>query len=333
MPLSGERPRSWRLPACGLVILVFAVSFYVQLSSRYGGERLDHGMFSSEQLHAKSDHSVRKKWRTNDNVDSDGHERDSPWWRSKNEDSPPDLDLPIKLIHLDLKGAAPRVDYLRQLFPLLRKLGATGLLIEYEDMFPYSGNLSIIRNGESYTPEDISIILQAARMNRLDVVPLVQTFGHMEWLLKHEQFADIREVPMDPTVICPTAERAWTVIKDMLRQVRKLHPYITMFHIGADEAWHIAEDERCQRALVERYHDSKMELMLAHVTRTARFLKRELKIDRVLMWNDMFAETDVHLMNNSELGRLLEPVVWGYARDVTAPGYFPEGMFDRYSEV
>uniref|UniRef100_A0A914WNU3 beta-N-acetylhexosaminidase n=1 Tax=Plectus sambesii TaxID=2011161 RepID=A0A914WNU3_9BILA len=329
MLLTGERSRAWRMPVCVLLLLLCAVSFYIQLSSPFADERIVKlSEFSGEQQQI-FDPNGDLKWKPG--AKEDTPERAPSWWRSQTDDA--DLELPVKLVHLDLKGAAPRVDYLRQLFPLLRKLGATGLLIEYEDMFPYSGNLSVIRSGQSYTSDDISTIIKVARMNHLDVVPLVQTFGHMEWLLKHEEFRDIRELEGDATVICPTAPRAWMVIKDLLRQVRQLHPSVTMFHIGSDEAWHVGEDERCQKALTERYHDSKMELMLAHVTRTARFLKRELKIERVLMWNDMFSETDVLLMNKSRLGELLEPVVWGYARDVNAPGYFPEGMFDRYSEV
>ena len=55
------------------------------------------------------------------------------------------------LVHLDLKGAPPKISYYRKIFPLFKTLGAKGLLIEYEDMFPYSGNLQMLAANNAYT--------------------------------------------------------------------------------------------------------------------------------------------------------------------------------------
>ncbi|XP_058708074.1 hexosaminidase D isoform X2 [Poecile atricapillus] len=85
-----------------------------------------------------------------------------------------------RLVHLDLKGAAPRAQYLEQVLPLLRTLGATGLLLEYEDTFPYTGSLELLQAPHAYSPVELRALLSRAREQGLDVVPLVQSFGHME---------------------------------------------------------------------------------------------------------------------------------------------------------
>ena len=72
------------------------------------------------------------------------------------------------------------------MFPLLRDWGATGLLIEWEDTFPYVRELALLgSNGPScssgaYTVEEARELLKLAGDSGLAVVPLVQTIGHLE---------------------------------------------------------------------------------------------------------------------------------------------------------
>lgn len=71
-----------------------------------------------------------------------------------------------------------------QVFQFFHQCGATGLLIEWEDTFPYSERLASIGSQKSltlkYTEHEIERIHYLAHENKLDVIPLVQTFGHLE---------------------------------------------------------------------------------------------------------------------------------------------------------
>jgi hexosaminidase len=82
-------------------------------------------------------------------------------------------------VHFDLKGAAPKVSYFEQLFPLLRKWGANGICIEYEDMFPFDGIVANIKHKQAYTKDDIEKINNLAKENNLEVMPLLQTYGEL----------------------------------------------------------------------------------------------------------------------------------------------------------
>lgn len=62
-----------------------------------------------------------------------------------------------RLVHFDLKGAPPKIEYLQQLIPIIVQLGGTGLLIEYEDMFPYEGILKPISALNHYTKAEVCV--------------------------------------------------------------------------------------------------------------------------------------------------------------------------------
>lgn len=89
-------------------------------------------------------------------------------------------DKSFRYVHLDLKGAPPSLVYLRQLLPHLAQWGVTGLVIEYEDCFPYHGALQVLRAPHAYNVEELRAFLFDCRALRMDIIPLVQTFGHME---------------------------------------------------------------------------------------------------------------------------------------------------------
>jgi len=60
------------------------------------------------------------------------------------------------LVHLDMKGAPPPCAYMVALMPHFAAWGATGLLIEWEDMLPFEGPLEVIRHPEAYTQDEVS---------------------------------------------------------------------------------------------------------------------------------------------------------------------------------
>ena len=83
--------------------------------------------------------------------------------------------------------------------------------------------------------QDISALLQAAKDNNLGVIPLVQTFGHLEFVLKLEQFRNLREEPAYPQSICPSLDEAVDMVRSMVTQIMEIHKDSTHIHIGCDE--------------------------------------------------------------------------------------------------
>lgn len=140
-----------------------------------------------------------------------------------------------RIVHLDLKGAPPKIQYLLRIIPLIRQWGATGILVEYEDMFPYKDELSHISREQCYSVEDIRAIQDVVRTEGMEFIPLVQTFGHLEYVLKHNAHAYLREVKDNPMSLCPSNEDSLPLIKALIEQVMSEHEGLNYIHIGGDE--------------------------------------------------------------------------------------------------
>lgn len=163
-----------------------------------------------------------------------------------------------RFIHLDLKGAPPKVEYLQQLFPLLRQAGANGILLEYEDTFPYAGEL--LRHAvadNAYSLSEIEDIKRLAKENGLEIIPLVQTLGHLEFFLKLEHYRHLREMDEFPQAICPSRNDTYELLTNMIDQMLIAHPDSKWLHIGCDEVYQIGICDRCK-------HKERDELFLNH---------------------------------------------------------------------
>ena len=64
-----------------------------------------------------------------------------------------------------------------QVLEMIQKVGATGVLLEYEDMFPYDGRLKNVVAKNHYSKSEVEQIVKKCEDLNLEVIPLVQTFG------------------------------------------------------------------------------------------------------------------------------------------------------------
>ncbi|XP_053618138.1 hexosaminidase D-like [Plodia interpunctella] len=216
------------------------------------------------------------------------------------------------VVHIDLKNTPLKLSYLTQLLPTLRKLGATGLLMEYEDMFPYEGELVQIQNQNSYRRSELKNFLIICKYTNLEVIPLVQTFGHMEYVLKHREFRELREFDPYMDSICPSKPKSIDLIRKKLSQVILFHRSVAPLkhiHIGCDEVYYI-NLLLCKECSVR--HLSNEEIFMAHVQTVTSIVKNMSQDTTVLIWDDMLRFT----YSDFPVDQKAEPIVWNYKKKV-----------------
>jgi hypothetical protein len=169
----------------------------------------------------------------------------------------PDLDW--RVYHLDLKGTRRRFENMLAILPELAEFRINAIVAEYEDAVRLDRHPDIA-TPEALTPTQVrAYVAEAARFG-ITVIPLVQTLGHLQYLLSKPAYARLREEPSDPSEACSSHPDTWPLIRDFIDELIDMHPGVPYLHVGLDETARVGTCPRCLKILagkprINRYLD------------------------------------------------------------------------------
>ena len=176
------------------------------------------------------------------------------------------------------RNAVPTLEGAKRLIDRLAALGLNLLLLYTEDTYevpeyPYLGYLR-----GRFTMEEIRQLDAYAASYDMELMPCIQTLGHMAQFLQWEHHRDLRD---RPDILLIDDEKTYTLIEAMLKTLRSC-VRTGRIHIGMDEAHEVG---------LGRYLDlhgpvDRMELMRRHLEKVANLCRKYGF--QPMMWSDMF---------------------------------------------
>jgi hexosaminidase len=162
----------------------------------------------------------------------------------------------VKGFHLDLRVQVMTMDALKAFTLKLHNFGINTLIMEWEGTYPFEKH-PLIPNRYAYTKAEIVSFISYCNSLDIDVIPLQQSFGHVEYILRNDRYKDLREDQKDFSQVCPlqtTLDSA--LFTDLYTELASTHTskYI---HIGGDETYLLGHDERC-RSMAAKEGKSKL---------------------------------------------------------------------------
>jgi len=154
--------------------------------------------------------------------------------------------FPIRGFHLDLRIQVMKMPALKAFAYTLSKNGVNTLIMEWEATYPFKLH-PLIANRYSYSREEVASFTAYCKSIGLDVIPLQQSFGHVEYILRHHRYAELREDQKDYSQINPLKEeQAKKLFTELYKDLISTHssPYI---HIGGDETYLLGHSPESQQ--------------------------------------------------------------------------------------
>src|SRR5438874_10043730 len=140
----------------------------------------------------------------------------------------------IRGAHLDLNGLPPTPSRLLKLIDIIAAAHFNCILVDWEDSSPWSVDPRF-RSETAYTVEQVEAFDHRASERGLEIIPLVQSLGHMETPLRFPEYAPLRELPDRCDGINPLAPGATDLIICMIDDVLSCSGEVRYFHLGGDE--------------------------------------------------------------------------------------------------
>jgi hexosaminidase len=140
----------------------------------------------------------------------------------------------VKGFHIDLRIQVMKMPALKAFAKHLSENGINTIVMEWEGSYPFA-DAPLIPNRYAYTRTEIADFIAYCNGLHIDVIPLQQSFGHVEYILRNYQYAALREDPKDFSQVCPSQVALnKELFTKLFKDLASTHssPFI---HIGCDE--------------------------------------------------------------------------------------------------
>ncbi len=186
----------------------------------------------------------------------------------------------VRGLHIDLRCQKLRPEYLARYVAELASYKINTVGFEWEDCFPFLREPAIA-GPYHYSRDEVRMILAACRDNFITAVPLLQTIGHVEYILRNDAYAPLRESHRDLSQFCLTNPDVMPLVRRLIDEVAELHDG-AMFHMGGDETRLLGHCPRCAARAAE---SSTADLYADHAAQVAGYISSIGKTP--VLWADI----------------------------------------------
>ncbi len=190
-------------------------------------------------------------------------------------------EMSYRAAHFDVKHHLDHMNYYYKSIDRLARYKINAVVFEFEDKLRYRRQ-PVIAAPQAITIDEMAALTTYARKRNIEITPLVQGLGHATFILKHPEYADLREQPDNRWAFCPLDEGTYQVLFDMYRDAMEATPGSRYFHIGGDEVGNIGLCPRCSPMAQK---EGVLRLNLYWLNRVCDFLIENERIP--IFWDDM----------------------------------------------
>lgn len=189
--------------------------------------------------------------------------------------------FPVCGFHIDLRIQVMTMPALKDFAKELAGFGINTLVMEWEASYPYEKHATI-SNKYAYTREQVKDFIFYCDNLGIEVIPLQQCFGHVEYILRHDRYRELRESNKDISQVCPLEVKGdKELFTDLFADMASLH-HSKYIHIGGDETRLLGYCSECSAKAAE---EGTSKLFADYLTMICKIVTDMGKVP--VLWSDI----------------------------------------------
>jgi len=182
----------------------------------------------------------------------------------------------LLVLHLDFNTIQMKRETVVSVLRTAAECGYNAILWEIENKVKWR-TCPVCVHPEAFSKEEFREILGEAKSLGLKSIPLLQTFGHAEYILL-KAHPEWREKSSDPACYCVSRPEVRAFLRDMVREYLEVFGPVEEFHLGGDEVAALGTCPVCSKR-------NRMDLYAEHLLDVSADLRA--KGVRPGIWCDM----------------------------------------------
>jgi hypothetical protein len=222
-------------------------------------------------------------------------------------------DLHRRQIYWDDAHHLDRPETLRNAIQQAAFYKLNGFILKLEGHFQYQSASAVVEPN-ALSPAELQSLTDYALARHVELVPFLDSPGHIAFILKHPEYAKLRAFPDSNYEGCATNPDFYKLLHGMFQDLLSANRGVQYFYLSTDEPYYVglANNSQCDEATQARKLGSVGKMLAEFLTKTANWLHDRGRT--VVFWGEYPLKPDdieslpAHLVNGETYGPQFDPV-------------------------
>jgi len=194
-------------------------------------------------------------------------------------------DLEQRNIYWDDNHHLERMAVLKQALRQAAFYKINGFVIKLNDHFEYQSAPALV-NPYALTPAQLQELTDYGLKYHVQLIPYLDGPAHIAFILKHPEYAKLREYPDSNYELCTTNPDSYKLLEGMYNDLLNANKGVNYFYLSTDEPYFVgmADNDQCQSKKRADELGSRGKLLAEFVTKTAGYLHERGR--QVVFWGE-----------------------------------------------